>query len=482
MTELVNRPDCHSGSDGIVTHTHRQSLCNSAEECWSSKPNDGSSNLSRGSIFEMMRDSSVVEHLAHNQAVAGSIPAPATNRCRHEAQPVEHPLDKRAVVSSILTMPTNARIAQLGERLPYKQGVVGSSPTLCTTSACNSVGRVPVFQTGCRRFETDHALQLEERTHSTMVVRPAHNGLVPGSSPGGSTTRLIPGSSSDGQSTELLPRLSGVRIPSARPFRRRRRCIPQTVAPGSDLLSLMIQFDSGLGFHRLCAGNSMVEYLAFNQGVASSSLARRTIRLAKKRARSSMVEQQTLNLLAEGSSPSEPTIHRSVVQLVGCRSPKPMITVRVRAGLPNDSWRSVHGAVGSAQPCQGWGRGFKPHCTLQAGIAQLVEHVLGMDEVVGSIPTPSSNAPVAQLVEHLFRTQEVSGSIPLRSSNAGVAQLVERLPCKQRVGGSIPLTGPKSCGGLAQLGEHLPCKQDVVGSIPTTSTKWTGSSVGRALG
>jgi hypothetical protein len=44
-------------------------------------------------------------------------------------------------------------------------------------------------------------------------------------------------------------------------------------------------------------------------------------------------------------------------------------------------------SVGRAQPFQGWGREFEPRFPLdEADVAQLVERVLGKDEVMGSNP------------------------------------------------------------------------------------------------
>ena len=57
-----------------------------------------------------------------------------------------------------------------------------------------------------------------------------------------------------------------------------------------------------------------------------------------------------------------------------------------------------------------------------AVVAQLVEHVIGNDEVSGSSPDNGSilravklgrsRAKVAQLVEHFIRNERVAGSIP----------------------------------------------------------------------
>ena len=51
-------------------------------------------------------------------------------------------------------------IAQLGERLPCKQDVVGSSPIRSTICAVSSVGRASALQAGGRRFEPYTAHQI----------------------------------------------------------------------------------------------------------------------------------------------------------------------------------------------------------------------------------------------------------------------------------------------------------------------------------
>ena len=51
---------------------------------------------------------------------------------------------------------------------------------------------------------------------------------------------------------------------------------------------------------------------------------------------------------------------------------------------------------------------------MSAVVAQLVEHVIGNDEVIGSIPINGSakrQAILAQLVEHVFRKDGVPSSI-----------------------------------------------------------------------
>ena len=55
--------------------------------------------------------------------------------------------------------------------------------------------------------------------------------------------------------------------------------------------------------------------------------------------------------------------------------------------------------------------------------------------------------------------------------NAGIAQLVEHLICNQAVAGSSPITS-SIYGDIAQLGERLPCTQNVISSILIISTNF----------
>ena len=63
-----------------------------------------------------------------------------------------------------------------------------------------------------------------------------------------------------------------------------------------------------------------------------------------------------------------------------------------------------------------------------------------------------------------FRKAEVGGSNPLLSSYASVAQSVEPLPCKQEVVGSIP-TGSSQHGRDARLPARTPGQQRADWSI-----------------
>ena len=55
----------------------------------------------------------------------------------------------------------DGRIAQLGEHLPYKQGVIGSSPIVSTKlGLVVQLVRMPACHAGGRRFEPDPGRQL----------------------------------------------------------------------------------------------------------------------------------------------------------------------------------------------------------------------------------------------------------------------------------------------------------------------------------
>jgi hypothetical protein len=140
----------------------------------------------------------------------------------------------------------------------------------------------------------------------------------------------------------------------------------------------------------------------------------------------------------------------------------------------------------------------------KAPIVQLVECILGKDEVAGSIPARSSiRAGVAQSVEPLTCNEEAGGSMPSTSSIRWCSTTVVQGFRKAEAGGSIPptssirqrgQTATRSAktrnaknttrkylidvtfrGLVAQLGERLVCTQEVAGSKPVGSTKSRGS-------
>ena len=83
----------------------------------------------------------LVEHLTLNQGVEGSSPSWITKILRPVGQAVKTPPFHGGIKGSIpLRVTTFGRLAQLGERLPYKQDVGGSipsSPTKCNFRTCN---------------------------------------------------------------------------------------------------------------------------------------------------------------------------------------------------------------------------------------------------------------------------------------------------------------------------------------------------------
>ena len=266
-----------------------------------------------------------------------------------------------------------------GEQRSYKPKVGGSIPSLGTITGGRSVADCQPSKLGVLGSNPSRRSNEERASSSMWLEHPPYKRKVGEFESPLAYQPLIPGlsvSSSADKSSGLLSRVSRVQI-----------------LPGGP---------SGLPRRRRGAGNSMVEYLAFNQGVESSSLSRPTSR-EKKRARSSMVEQAALNRQVQGSSPCEPTKlceGKGRSPMVGNRSPKPAMLVRAQPGPPSPSWR--------------W----------DAGVAQLVERLPCKQRVAGSIP--------------------VSGPSSTTTYSGGVAQLGEHLPCKQKVTGSIPVSSTKT--------------------------------------
>ena len=80
----------------------------------------------------------------------------------------------------------SGRLAQLGEHLPYKQGVTGSSPVAPTKNNRGPVVqlvRMPACHAGGRRFEPVPDRQFLWR-HSQVVRQRSAKPLFPGSNPG----------------------------------------------------------------------------------------------------------------------------------------------------------------------------------------------------------------------------------------------------------------------------------------------------------
>ena len=236
---------------------------------------------------KLMRDSSVVERRAHNSDVVDSISTPATIRYGRVAQLAQSMrlITARPAVRGC-PRPPYAGIAQLVEHLFYTQDVEGSIPSSRTTRQW-PIGWALAFQA---RQKDSISFWRSNRgwTRSSEVEPAAHNRLVLGSKPSGSTK--LPGSSSVEESMRLLSVRPRVQIPSARPTRRQRRCVPQALDMQHGLLNQAFQFDSGLGPHRLCAGDAMVAYRPFKARVRGSSPRRRTIRRDKRTCNAEQVD------------------------------------------------------------------------------------------------------------------------------------------------------------------------------------------------
>lgn len=235
------------------------------------------------------------------------------------------------------------------ERQPSKLNDLGSNPSRRSSEMESSSGAV----------ERSPYKRVVGEFESPLDYQP----LIP----------TLPGSSSVDQSTRLLTVGLRVQIPPARPVGRiRRQRWPME--------------------RRRIA--QLEEHRAFNPGVVSSSLTAPTIigRREKSGLVAQLAELPVLNRRVLGSIPSEPTIG-SIVQMAGCRSPKPEISVQIGVGPPLEHW-----------------------C---AHVAQMEERELAMLEVAGSRPA-------------------------VRSIYAPVAQLAELPPCKRRVVGSNPGQGLQS--------------------------------------
>lgn len=163
VTELVNGPDCRSGSGGFDLHTGRQPFClrNSAEECLATNQGAGSSNLSGGSNEECCDvEQSGCARLVHTQEIVGSNPTVATNRgsrVRGHRREAERGLQYRAVRPDGSHRPGRIRPgeAQMEVHSADNGAVPGSTPGTWTNAA-EGRGRSANFPGGPAPVGADH--------------------------------------------------------------------------------------------------------------------------------------------------------------------------------------------------------------------------------------------------------------------------------------------------------------------------------------
>lgn len=192
-----------------------------------------SSSLTEGSMY-LMRDSSGVEHGAHNSAVVGSSPTPATNSSPAVLRPmvqhrrrsisgvssvVEQRLDKPLVAGSSPAPRTiRADVAQTVEHLAYTQDVGGSIPPIRTIAPVAQMAEREPSKLKVRGSKPLwRSIRRKMRTSSSRVEHLPYKREV-----GGFDSPLvyhshISGSSSEDQSRRLLSARSRVRVPPVRP-------------------------------------------------------------------------------------------------------------------------------------------------------------------------------------------------------------------------------------------------------------------------
>ena len=426
----------------------------------------GDSISSRGTTRCLMRDSSVwSERLAHNQEVVGSEPTPATIRQASSSVGLEHRPDKPGVESSSLSLPTIYGDSSMVERCVYTADVGDSSSSPRTTATGLWAGHQPSKLD--KRVQVPRGGPIEERTHSSRVEHPAHNGGV-GSSILSGSTRLLAAdlhlgllslmAQSDSEQEHqplaadlqagLLNPLFSVRLRAGAP-------------------SLMVYSKLSTRSWQMYAGNSMAEYRPFKARVQGSSPCRRTSRLLKRGLLTQLAEYPVLTRDVRDSISREPTsrpvapIGRAAVSKTACWGFESLLACHAPIAQ-----------LGRALGCQSRGCGFDFRLALQAPIAQSVEHFLGKEEVGSSILPWSSNASVVQLVEHLIRIQEVGSSILSRSSGRH-SSMVEHLTCNQGVVDSSSTVGSKSWGCRSTVDREL-CKLGMRVRFPPSPPQFDG--------
>ncbi len=97
------------------------------------------------------------------------------------------------------------------------------------------------------------------------------------------------------------------------------------------------------------------------------------------------------------------------------------------------------------------------------------------DDRSGVSENRDTSGPVAQLGARFHGMEEVVGSIPTRSTNKFLSCTHSASRRAGKVVGSIPTRIENNSGPVAQLGARFHGMEEVVGSIPTRSTKFLPS-------
>lgn len=384
VTELVNRPDCQSGSDGGRTHTGRQSKgvnvgdslrrrsdlgpCSSVElEHAATNRSLSGVRISPGAPIEvLMRDSSVVERAAHTRNVGSSILPPATNFnlavlvlvamcCQPSipgvAQGVEHPTDNRKAVSSNLTAWTK-RVMDVGtgavERSASSPGALRDTevaqmvelrcyiPRVGSSSLSLRTSRVRVTQLAEYQPSklgvvgsmptTDSNINRSVGPVAQLGEQMILNHQVAGSIPVRPTSRIV----KHAPVAQLVEHLAfNQSVEGSTPFGRTNRGPvaqrKEHLASNQAVESLNLSWPSKSESRRQGrTGSSMVERFPYKRVVTSSILVPST--------RRNVLCLETERIRSGGSG--------SVAQLVERRSPKPgQLKVQLLPGPPPPFWR-----------------------------------------------------------------------------------------------------------------------------------------------
>ena len=176
VAQLVRAPACHAGGRGFEPHPGRQLHASVAQ---------------------------LVEQRTENPRVVGSIPTGGTIPVKLETRHIQfyNPADLAHLVerdlakvevagSSPVIRSICGGLAQLGEHLPYKQRVIGSSPIVSTNGPVVQLVRTLACHARGRGFESHpgrHLVYTRFASVAQLVEQGTENPRVVGSIPTGGT-------------------------------------------------------------------------------------------------------------------------------------------------------------------------------------------------------------------------------------------------------------------------------------------------------